>query len=89
MLRSLRKERRIVFSKCGYDVTEKTEHDAATPFRNLENIVNHRHVPRFNLKGVLQIESNYETDEGYDDGKNARLACRDCLHEFPPPANQA
>jgi hypothetical protein len=81
----LRKVKRIVCPKCGYDGSEEPKQGGATPFRYLEDIVNHRDVIRLNPKGVLQIESHYETDEGYDDGKNARLECRNCLHEFPIP----
>lgn len=80
----MRAKKPIVCPACGYDGTGAPEHGGATPFRYLEDIVNHRDVLRFNLQGALEIESHYET-AGYDDGRNPRLECRNCLHQFPIP----
>ena len=61
-------------------------------FRYIEDIVNHRNVEGFNEHGVLRVSGRYETGEGYDDGTNPRLECRNndqtgrfCGHEFPIP----
>lgn len=45
-------------------------------FWYIEDIVNHRDVEGFNEHGVLQIGGFYETGDGYDDGTNPRLECR-------------
>lgn len=69
------------------------------PYRYLEDIVNHREVSRVMQVGrakILMVDGFYETGEGYDDGTNPRLECRndvvtpsghtgECLHEFPIP----
>ena len=74
-------------------------------FRYLEDIVSHRNVRGIvrlpdDAPPVLEIEGRYESGEGYDDGSNPRLECRNrhqvrgndgrlreetCAHEFPIP----
>jgi hypothetical protein len=74
-------ECKIVCPHCG----------GTTKFRYLEDIVCHRDVIGFDDDGIFHIEGLSESGEGYDDGSNARLECREdpdgkwCGHEFPLP----
>lgn len=68
------------------------EHDGLQPgkygtgFRYLEDIVNYRQVVRVQSNPpLLLIEARYQTGEGYDDGYNGRIECRNCLGEFTFP----
>jgi hypothetical protein len=51
----------------------------------VEDIGNWRRVRALN-GSTLVIDGLYST-EGYDDGDNPRLQCRDCVHEWALPAD--
>lgn len=70
---------------CKYDGTsEPDDSGSSAPFYYLEDIVCHRNVIGIR-DGKLIMEGHFETGEGYDDGTNPRLECRNCLNEFPIP----
>ena len=81
----------LVCPSCRYDGGSEPAHGGPEPFRYLEDIVCHRAVAAVASEGValaIWIDGSrvYETGEGYDQGSNARLECRNCLAEFPLPA---
>lgn len=53
-------------------------------FRYVEEIYNWRKVKSLN-DGVLTIDAKYETGEGYDDGHNPVLECRECVKQYAIP----
>jgi len=56
-------------------------------FRYIEDIQNHRTVGTVNRSTkTLFIEGFYESGEGYDDGEDGRLECRNCYAECDLPA---
>lgn len=59
--------------------------DFGERFRYLEDIVCYRTIVGVNHKGHLIVDGYYKSGEGYDDGTNARLECRECLTTFPLP----
>lgn len=56
------------------------------PFRYLEDIVCFREVAG-TKDGTIMIHGLYQSGEGYDDGENPRLECRECLGEFAIPGD--
>ncbi len=55
-------------------------------FRYIEDIQNHREVSGMNEElNSLLVDGFYESTEGYDDGEDARLECRNCFAECSLP----
>lgn len=76
---------RFYCPECGFADTP----DAKTLnqlFRYLEDITNWRQIEGFDSGSrTLNIKGLYHTGEGYEEGKNARIECGNCLHEFKVP----
>jgi hypothetical protein len=79
----------IVCPGCGFDGKDESKINNTThePFIYVEDAQLWRRVVGFNDKGILEIESRYQSGEGFDDGTNPRIMCCACLHEFPIPGD--